>query len=51
VTAFVTFVSVDDDRKPAPVPPLLLESDEDRVFAEAAVKRREHRLAKRKQAR
>ena len=51
VTAFVTFVSVDDDRKPAPVPPLLLESDEDRAFAEAAVKRREHRLAKRKQAR
>ena len=48
VTAFVTFVGVDDDRKPVPVPPLLLESDEEKSLAEAAAERRAQRLAKRK---
>jgi acyl-CoA hydrolase len=47
VTAYVTFVGVDDARKPTPVPPLLLESDADKAYAEAAKKRREHRLATR----
>jgi acyl-CoA hydrolase len=48
VTAFVTFVGVDDDRKPVPVPPVLLESDEEKSLAEAAAERRAQRLAKRK---
>lgn len=48
VTAFVTFVGVDDDRKPVPIPPLLLETDHDQALAEAAAERRAHRLEKRK---
>lgn len=47
VTAFVTFVAVDEQRRPAPVPPLVLETDEDRRLAEAAAERRARRLARR----
>lgn len=43
----VTFVAMGDDRKPTPVPPLLLESDDDRVAQGAAEERRRVRLAKR----
>jgi acyl-CoA hydrolase len=50
VTAFVTFVGVDDDRKPAPVPPLVIESDEDKARAKEAAERRANRLAKRSKA-
>jgi acyl-CoA hydrolase len=41
------FVAMDDDRKPTPVRPLLLESDEDRAAQAAAEERRRARLAKR----
>jgi acyl-CoA hydrolase len=47
VSAFVTFVAVDEDLRPAPVPPLALETDEDRRLAEAAAERRAQRLARR----
>jgi len=43
----VTFVAMDDARKPTPVPPLLLESDADRAAQTAAEERRRARLAKR----
>jgi acyl-CoA hydrolase len=47
VTAFVTFVAVDGELRPAPVPPLALETDEDRRLAEDAAERRAQRLARR----
>jgi acyl-CoA hydrolase len=43
----VTFVAMDENRKPTPVPPLLLESDSDRAAQAAAEERRRARLAKR----
>jgi acyl-CoA hydrolase len=43
----VTFVAMDDERKPTPVHPLLLESDSDRAAQAAAEERRRARLAKR----
>jgi len=49
VSAFVTFVAVDAELRPAPVPPLAIETDADRSLAEAAAERRAHRLARRKQ--
>jgi acyl-CoA hydrolase len=51
VTAFVTFVAVDEAMRPTPVPPLLIESEEERLLAEAAAERRAHRLARRGGAR
>ena len=45
--ARVVFVAMDDDRKPAPVPPLLLETPEDHRAQAAAEERRKARLAKR----
>ncbi len=45
VDAFMTFVSVDDDRRPCPVPPLIAESAEDQRRVREATKRRERRLA------
>ena len=42
-----TFVALDADRKPTPVPPLLLETDDDRAGQVAAEERRSARLAKR----
>jgi acyl-CoA hydrolase len=43
----VTFVAMDENRKPTPVRPLLLESDSDRAAQAAAEERRRARLAKR----
>lgn len=48
VSAFVTYVALDDDRVPTAVPPLELLTDEERALARAAHVRREQRLAKRK---
>jgi len=47
VEARVVFVAMDTDRKPTPVPPLLLETDDDRAAQSAAEQRRQARLAKR----
>ena len=47
-SAYTTFVALDDWGHPSPVPPLLLESDEDRRRNEQAMVRRERRLAQRK---
>ena len=42
-----TFVAMNDDRRPTRIPPLLLETDEDRAGQAAAEARRKARLAKR----
>ncbi len=47
-SAFLVFVALDDAGKPAELPPLLLETDEDHTMAEAAEARRQRRLAERK---
>ncbi|MCC6552784.1 MAG: acyl-CoA thioesterase [Polyangiaceae bacterium] len=47
VSAFVTFVAVDERCRPVPVPPIALETEEDRRFAEAAAERRAQRLSRR----
>jgi acyl-CoA hydrolase len=47
VSAFVTFVAVDESLSPAQVPPLELASDEDRLLAAAAAERRAARLSRR----
>src|SRR3954447_17438533 len=47
VTAFVTYVAVDDRLLPTPVPPLACESADEKALAEAALVRRQHRLASR----
>jgi acyl-CoA hydrolase len=47
VTAFVTFVAVDEARRPASVPPVEIVSEEDRHLADAAAARRAQRLARR----
>jgi acyl-CoA hydrolase len=44
---WLTFVHLDDDGKPAAVPPLLLETDEDRLMNQLAIRRREQLLADR----
>ena len=41
---WLTFVHLDEEGNPAPVPPLLLETDEDRRMNEIAVRRREQLL-------
>lgn len=46
--AYLTFVAVDEAGHPRPVPPLALETDEDRRRFEAASSRREARLAERR---
>jgi acyl-CoA hydrolase len=43
--AYLTFVAVDSSGRPAPVPPLLLETDDDRRRHRQAEQRREMRLA------
>ena len=45
VDAKVTFVAIDQDRKPTPVPPLALDSDEVKASQAAGEARREARLA------
>jgi acyl-CoA hydrolase len=47
VEARATFVAMDAERRPTPVPPLLLETDADRRAQTAAEERRRARLAKR----
>jgi len=47
VQCFVTMVAMSDDRRPTPLPPLLLESDPHREAQEAAAQRRRIRLSKR----
>ena len=44
---WLTFVHLDDAGRPAPVPPLVLETDEDRRLNEAAIARRAHSLGER----
>ncbi len=44
VTARLTFVGIDDERKPAPVPPLLLDTPETRASQQAGEERRHERL-------
>lgn len=47
-TAFTTFVAIDPTSgKPAPVPPVAPETDEERALFEGAVQRRGERLARR----
>lgn len=43
--AYLTFVAIGEDGTPVPVPPLLLETDDDRRIADAAHARRAGRLA------
>ncbi len=47
-SAFLTFVALDDRRTPTRVPPLALETDEERAAYAAAQLRREERLARSK---
>lgn len=47
-SAYLTYVALDGQGKPAPVPGLILETDEDRRRNREAVSRREMRLAERK---
>lgn len=46
--AYLTYVAVDDQRKPRKIPPLSLDNEQDRARYEAGKARREHRLAMRK---
>ena len=43
--AFVTFVAVDEEGRPAPVPPLEARTDEERRRADEAAERRRHRMS------
>lgn len=47
-SAYLVYVAIDENRKPCEVPPLLLETDEDRKRFEAAEARRKRRLEERK---
>jgi acyl-CoA hydrolase len=44
-TAYFTFVAIDAQGRPAPVPPLRLDTDEERAENQKALARRERRLA------
>ncbi len=44
---WLTFVHLDEEGRPVPVPPLELETEEDKVRFEAAARRREQSLAER----
>jgi acyl-CoA hydrolase len=44
-TAFLVFVAIDEDGRPCPVPPLALETDEERQRWQQAEARRAYRLA------
>jgi acyl-CoA hydrolase len=47
-SAYLTFVALDDDGNPTPMPPLLPESDEEKRRYQEALDRRERRLKHRK---
>jgi len=47
VTAYLTFVALDEQHKPTPVPPLLLETEEEKRRFEQAEIRRKWRLERR----
>ena len=47
VRCLIVFVALDDERRPTPVPPLLLDSEELRSSQSAADERRRERLGKR----
>ena len=44
---WLTFVHLDDEGRPAPVPPLVLETPEDQRLHDIAARRREQALAER----
>lgn len=44
-SAYLTFVALDENGRPTPVPPLILETDEDRRRHQEALDRRQMRLA------
>ena len=46
-TAYVTVVAIDEEGSPIPAPPLLAETEEDRVLAREAAERRAQRLSRR----
>jgi len=46
VHALLTFVAIDDTRKPVPVPPLVLDDEESRQRQRQGEERRAHRLAR-----
>ena len=46
-TAYVTYVAVDDEGKPIPAPPLILENEDEIRREQDAQIRREFRLARR----
>lgn len=46
-TAYFTFVAIDGEGRPTPVPPLRLETEEERAEHRRALERRERRLATR----
>lgn len=48
VSAYLTFVALGSNGKPAPAPALILETEEDKRRAAAALRRRENRIAQRK---
>jgi acyl-CoA hydrolase len=45
---WLTFVHLDEEGRPAPVPPLVLETDEDRQMNQLAMRRREQLLAEKR---
>jgi acyl-CoA hydrolase len=49
-SALLTFVALDESGKPAEVPPLLLDTPEERDLQAAAVRRREERLKHRRES-
>ncbi|OPX38698.1 MAG: acyl-CoA thioesterase [Desulfobacteraceae bacterium 4484_190.1] len=50
-SAYLTFVALDDDGRPREVPPLILESEEDKRRNQEALSRRERRLSEKKRLR
>lgn len=46
--AYLTFVALDENGKPRPVPPLIVETEEEKREYQEALKRREERLLRRK---
>lgn len=48
-TAYIVYVAIDDDGHPRPVPPLLVETEEQRARMERARKRQADRLARQKE--